>query len=257
MSLLAVGTVAFDDIETPSGRADRVIGGAATYITLAASYFTKNLQLVSVIGDDFPQETLDFLQSRGIDLDGLQVRPGEKSFFWAGRYHKNMNDRDTLDTQLNVLATFDPILPESYKNTEFLMLGNLTPDVQMRVLEQMHQRPKLVALDTMNFWMNVALDRLLEVLKKIDILTINDEEARQLSGEHSLVKAAKKIHELGPKYLVIKKGEHGALLLKATISFSHRQCLWQKSWTQRAQATPLRAASWAISPAPTIFLLKT
>lgn len=219
MSLLAVGTVAFDDIETPAGRAERVIGGAATYITLAASYFTKNLQLVSVIGDDFPQEMLDFMKTRGIDLDGLQIRHGEKSFFWAGRYHKNMNDRDTLDTQLNVLATFDPILPESYKNTEYLMLGNLTPDVQMRVLDQMQQRPKIVALDTMNFWMNVALDSLLQVLKKIDILIINDEEARQLSGELALVKAAKKIHALGPKYLVIKKGEHGALLFEGDQVF--------------------------------------
>lgn len=219
MSLLAVGTVAFDDIETPFGHAEKVVGGAATYITLAASYFTKKLQLVSVIGDDFPAETLDFMRSRGIDLDGLQMRQGEKSFFWAGRYHHNMNDRDTLDTQLNVLATFDPVLPESYKNTEYLMLGNLTPDVQMRVLEQMHQRPKLVALDTMNFWMNVALERLLEVLKKIDILTINDEEARQLSGELSLVKAARKIHEMGPKYLVIKKGEHGALLFEGDQIF--------------------------------------
>lgn len=219
MSLLAVGTVAFDDIETPQGRAEKVVGGAATYIMLAASYFTKKLQLVSVVGDDFPAETLDFMRSRGIDLSGLQIRKGEKSFFWAGRYHRNMNDRDTLDTQLNVLATFDPVLPEAYKNTEFLMLGNLTPAVQMRVIEQMQQRPKLVALDTMNFWMNSALDSLLEVLKKIDVLTINDEEARQLSGEHSLVKAAKKIHELGPKYLVIKKGEHGAFLFEGENVF--------------------------------------
>lgn len=219
MSLLAVGTVAFDDIETPLGRAEKVVGGAATYIMLAASYFTKDLQLVSVVGDDFPTETLDFMRMRGIDLSGLQIREGEKSFFWAGRYHKNMNDRDTLDTQLNVLATFDPILPETYKNAEFLMLGNLTPTVQMRVLEQMHQRPRLIALDTMNFWMNTALDSLLEVLKKIDVLTINDEEARQLSGEHSLVKAAKKIHAMGPKYLVIKKGEHGALLFEGENIF--------------------------------------
>ncbi|MDX1940889.1 MAG: PfkB family carbohydrate kinase [Saprospiraceae bacterium] len=212
MSLLAVGTVAFDDIETPFGRAERVIGGAATYITLAASYFTDDLKIVSVIGDDFPQAELDYMRSRGIDLSGLQIKNGEKSFFWAGRYHKNMNDRDTLDTQLNVLATFDPVLPESYKNTEYLMLGNLTPTVQMRVLEQFPVRPKLVALDTMNFWMNVALSELLEVLKKVDVLTINDEEARQLSGENALVKAARRIHQMGPKYLVIKKGEHGALL---------------------------------------------
>ncbi len=219
MSLLAVGTVAFDDIETPFGHAEKVIGGAATYITLAASYFIKDLKIVSVVGDDFPQAELGYMKSRGIDLSGLQVKNGEKSFFWAGRYHKNMNDRDTLDTQLNVLADFDPVLPESYKNTEYLMLGNLTPSVQMRVLEQMPKRPKLVALDTMNFWMDVALDNLMEVLKKIDILTINDEEARMLSGEHSLVKAARKIHKMGPKYLVIKKGEHGALLFEGDNVF--------------------------------------
>jgi len=214
MSLLAVGTVAFDDIETPMGRAEMAIGGAATYITLAASHFLNDLRLVSVIGDDFPQDMLDFMRQRGIDLDGLQVKEGEKSFFWAGRYHDNMNSRDTLDTQLNVLATFDPILPEAYKDTEYLMLGNLTPSVQMRVIEQMNKRPKLIALDTMNFWMDIALDSLMEVLKKIDMLIINDEEARQLSGEHSLVKAAHKIHAMGPRFLVIKKGEHGALLFE-------------------------------------------
>lgn len=219
MSLLAVGTVAFDDIETPFGHAEKVIGGAAMYITLAASYFIKDLKIVSVVGDDFPQAELGYMKSRGIDLSGLQVKTGEKSFFWAGRYHKNMNDRDTLDTQLNVLADFDPVLPESYKHTDYLMLGNLTPSVQMRVLEQMPKRPKLVALDTMNFWMDVALDNLMEVLKKIDILTINDEEARMLSGEHSLVKAARKIHKMGPKYLVIKKGEHGALLFEGDNVF--------------------------------------
>lgn len=219
MSLLAVGTVAFDDIETPLGRAEKVIGGAATYILLAASYFTKDLKLVSVVGDDFPTETLDFMRNRGIDTAGLQVRLGEKSFYWAGRYHRNMNDRDTLDTQLNVLATFDPVLPASYTNAEFLMLGNLTPSVQMRVIGQMTHRPRLIALDTMNFWMNTSLESLLEVLQKIDILTINDEEARQLSGEYSLVKAAKKIHALGPKYLIIKKGEHGALLFEGDHVF--------------------------------------
>ena len=212
MSLLVVGTVAFDDIETPFGRAEKVVGGAATYIALSASYYTKDIQIVSVIGDDFPEEDLQDLRSRGVDLEGLQVRQGEKSFFWAGKYHSNMNERDTLDTQLNVLADFDPILPASYKDAQYVMLGNLTPAVQMRVLEQLPERPKVVALDTMNFWMNTALDELMEVLKKIDILTINDEEARQLSGEHSLVKAAEKIHAMGPKYLVIKKGEHGALL---------------------------------------------
>jgi sugar/nucleoside kinase (ribokinase family) len=214
MSLLAVGTVAFDDIETPMGRAEMAIGGAATYITLAASHFLNDLRLVSVVGDDFPEDMLDFMRQRGIDLAGLQVKEGEKSFFWAGRYHDNMNSRDTLDTQLNVLATFDPILPEAYKDTEYLMLGNLTPSVQMRVIEQMNKRPKLIALDTMNFWMDIALDSLMEVLKKIDMLIINDEEARQLSGEHSLVKAAHKIHAMGPRFLVIKKGEHGALLFE-------------------------------------------
>jgi sugar/nucleoside kinase (ribokinase family) len=212
MSLLTVGTVAFDDIETPFGKAEMAIGGAATYISLAASYYTKNINLVSVIGDDFPEETLNEMRSRGVNLDGLQVREGEKSFFWAGKYHDNMNDRDTLDTQLNVLATFDPVLPDSYKNPEYLMLGNLTPDVQIRVIEQLEKRPKLIALDTMNFWMDNALDSLMKVIKMIDALIINDEEARQLSGEHSLVKAAAKIIEMGPKYLVIKKGEHGALL---------------------------------------------
>ena len=219
MSLLAVGTVAFDDIETPMGRAEMAIGGAATYITLAASHFLNDLRLVSVIGDDFPQDMLNFMRQRGIDLEGLQVKAGEKSFFWAGRYHNNMNSRDTLDTQLNVLADFDPILPDAYKDTEYLMLGNLTPAVQMRVIEQMNKRPKLIALDTMNFWMDIAWDSLMDVLGKIDMLIINDEEARQLSGEHSLVKAAHKIHALGPRFLVIKKGEHGALLFEGDKLF--------------------------------------
>jgi sugar/nucleoside kinase (ribokinase family) len=214
MSLLAVGTVAFDDIETPFGRAERVIGGAATYITLAASYFTDNMKIVSVVGDDFPQEELSYLKSRGVDLEGLQVKAGEKSFFWAGRYHDNLNDRDTLDTQLNVLADFKPVLPASYKKTNYLMLGNLTPAVQKSVIEQLDERPKFIALDTMNFWMDTAMESLLDVLKHIDGLIINDEEARQLSGEHSLVKAADIIHDMGPKYVVIKKGEHGALLFE-------------------------------------------
>jgi sugar/nucleoside kinase (ribokinase family) len=212
MSLLTIGTVAFDDIETPFGRAERVVGGAATYISLAASYFTPDVQVVSVIGDDFPTETLDDLRRRGINLDGIQVKHGEKSFFWAGRYHNNLNDRDTLETHLNVLADFDPVLPEAYTKADYVMLGNLTPAVQHRVLDQLKVKPKLVALDTMNFWMNVALDSLLEVLKRIDILTINDEEARQLTGEHSLVNAAEAIFTMGPRFLVIKKGEHGALL---------------------------------------------
>lgn len=214
MSLLAVGTVAFDDIETPSGRAEKVVGGACTYISLAASHFVKPVQIVSVVGDDFPTDVLDYLRKRGVDLEGLQIKQGEKSFFWAGKYYRDLNTRDTLDTQLNVLATFDPVLPQAYQNAEYLMLGNLTPQVQMRVLQQLKRRPKLVALDTMNFWMNTALSDLLSVLKKVDVLTINDEEARQLSGEHSLVKAAKLIHKMGPKFLIIKKGEHGALLFQ-------------------------------------------
>jgi len=219
MSLLAVGTVAFDDIETPFGHAEMAIGGAATYITLAASYFVNDLKLVSVIGDDFPQAELDYMRSRGIDLEGLQVKQGEKSFFWAGKYHYNMNDRDTLDTQLNVLADFKPVLPDSYRDAKYVMLGNLTPAVQMEVIRQMEKRPEIVALDTMNFWMDTALEELKEVLQKIDILIINDEEARQLSEEYSLVKAAEVIHKMGPEYIVIKKGENGALLFGADQVF--------------------------------------
>jgi sugar/nucleoside kinase (ribokinase family) len=212
MSLLTVGTVAFDTIETPFGKAERVVGGACTYIALAASYFVKPINLVSVVGDDFPQSELDYLQSRGVDLAGLQVKEGEKSFFWAGRYHDNMNKRDTLDTQLNVLADFNPMLPATYKEAQYLMLGNLTPDVQMQVLNQMTRRPKLVVLDTMNFWMDIAMPSLKAVLKKVDVLAINEEEARQLSGEYALIKAARVIREMGPRILIIKKGEHGALL---------------------------------------------
>lgn len=212
MSLVIVGTVAFDAIETPFGKTDKIVGGAATYISIAASYFSKKSQLISVIGDDFDMNMLDKLKSKGVDLAGLQIKKGEKSFFWAGKYHYDLNSRDTLDTQLNVLADFDPVVPESYKNCEFLMLGNLDPKVQMRVIEQLPKRPKLVVLDTMNFWMDIALDSLHAVMKKVDVITINDEEARQLSGEYSLVKAARKILTMGPKYVVIKKGEHGALL---------------------------------------------
>lgn len=212
MSLLVIGTVAFDAIETPFGKTDKIIGGAATYISHAAAYRTNDIKLVSVIGDDWPKDELQRLQGRGVDTEGLQVKEGEKSFFWAGKYHNDMNSRDTLDTQLNVLETFDPVLPESYKNSEYIMLGNLTPTVQMRVIDQLESRPKLIALDTMNFWMDIMMDELKDVLKKIDVLTINDEEARQLSGEYSLVKAAKKILAMGPRYLIVKKGEHGALL---------------------------------------------
>lgn len=219
MSLLTVGTVAFDDIQTPFGHAKMAIGGAAMYIGYSASYFIDEVKLVSVIGDDFPTAELNDMKARGINLEGLQIKEGEKSFFWAGRYHDNMNARDTLDTQLNVLADFDPVLPASYKKTDYIMLGNLTPAVQMRVLEQLESKPKLIALDTMNFWMDIALEELKAVIKKIDILTINDEEARQLSGEYSLVKAARKIHKMGPRFLVIKKGEHGALLFEGDRIF--------------------------------------
>jgi sugar/nucleoside kinase (ribokinase family) len=212
MSLLVVGTVAFDAIETPFGKTDKIVGGAASYIALASSYFTKEINLVSVVGDDFPQEFMNTLKGQGVNLEGLQIKQGEKSFFWSGRYHNDMNSRDTLDTQLNVLADFDPIVPESYKNCEFLMLGNLMPAVQQKVLSQLSKRPKLIVLDTMNFWMDIAMPELMETLKGIDVLTINDSEARQLSGEYSLVKAAQKILAMGPKVLVIKKGEHGALL---------------------------------------------
>lgn len=212
MSLLVVGTVAFDAIETPFGKTDKIVGGAASYIALAASYFSKKINLVSVVGDDFPQDFMNTLKEQSVNLDGLQIKKGEKSFFWSGRYHNDMNSRDTLETQLNVLADFDPIVPESYKNCEFLMLGNLMPQVQQKVLAQLPNRPKLIVLDTMNFWMDIAMPELLDTLKEIDVLTINDSEARQLSGEYSLVKAAQKILTMGPKFLVIKKGEHGALL---------------------------------------------
>lgn len=219
MNLISVGTVAFDTIETPFGKKDRVIGGAATYISLAASYFVKSSGLISVIGDDFPEETLKNMQSRGINLDGLQIKPNEKSFFWAGKYHYDMNSRDTLDTQLNVLADFKPVVPENYQDCEILMLGNLDPAVQMSVLEQLRKRPSLVVLDTMNFWMDIAMDKLQDVIKKVDVLTINDEEARQLSQEYSLVKAARKILKMGPKFLIIKKGEHGAFLFHEDRAF--------------------------------------
>ena len=212
MSLLVVGTVAFDAIETPFGKTDKIIGGAATYISISSSFFTKNINLVSVVGDDFPNDVIKSLQQRGVNTDGLQIKKGQKSFFWAGKYHNDMNSRDTLTTELNVLADFDPIIPAAYQNDEFVMLGNLTPAVQEKVLTQMKTKPKLVVLDTMNFWMDIALDDLKRVLKKTDVLTINDAEARQLSGEYSLPKAAQKILAMGPQYLIIKKGEHGALL---------------------------------------------
>lgn len=220
MSLMVVGTMAFDALETPFGKVDRIIGGSATYAALAASYFTKPIRQVSIVGGDFPQEEMDKLAGRGVDLAGVEVVKDGKSFFWSGRYHMDMNTRDTLVTELNVLAQFDPKLPDSYQDCEFLMLGNLSPDVQISVLNQLKKRPKLIIMDTMNFWMDVALDKLKEVLGMVDLLMVNDSEARQLSGEHSLVKAAMKIQAMGPKYLIIKKGEHGALLFEGRKVFS-------------------------------------
>jgi sugar/nucleoside kinase (ribokinase family) len=215
MQLITVGTVAFDRIETPFGVAERTVGGAATYISLAASVFLDKMGLVSVVGDDFPQATMDELRQRGVDLQGLEVLPGKESFFWAGRYHYDMNTRDTLETRLNVLLELDPQLPEAYRQAPYVMLGNLDPGVQEKVLDQMAGRPALVVMDTMNFWMDSALEKLKQVISRVDILTINDAEARQLSGEHSLVRAAERILAMGPKYLVVKKGEHGALLFGA------------------------------------------
>ena len=212
MSLLTIGTVAFDSIETPFGKAEMVVGGACTYISYAASYFTDSINLSSIVGADFPQDEIKALENRGVNMEGLQIKQDGKTFFWSGKYHQNMNVRDTLVTDLNVLDDFDPQLPESFKSSKYVMLGNLTPAIQMQVLNQLDGSQHLVAMDTMNFWMDIAMDELLEVIAKVDVLTINDEEARQLSGEYSLVNAAEKIHKMGPKYLIIKKGEHGALL---------------------------------------------
>ena len=210
--LVIVGTVAFDAIETPFGKTDKILGGAATYIGLAASHFNVNAAAVSVVGGDFPKEYLDLLSNKNIDVSGIEIVKEGKTFFWSGKYHNDMNSRDTLVTELNTLADFNPVVPKGYKDAEVVMLGNLHPIVQSSVLDQMTKKPKLVILDTMNFWMDCALDDLLNVIKRVDVITINDEEARQLTGEYSLVVAARKIHEMGPKYVVIKKGEHGALL---------------------------------------------
>ena len=210
--LVIVGTVAFDAIETPFGKTDKILGGAATYIGLSASNFDVDAAAVSVVGGDFPQTYLDLLKDKNVNIEGIEVVKDGKTFFWSGKYHNDMNSRDTLATELNVLEHFNPIVPESYKDAEVVMLGNLHPAVQQGVLDQMTKKPKLAILDTMNFWMDIALDDLLSVIKNVDVITINDEEARQLTGEYSLVVAARKIHEMGPKYVVIKKGEHGALL---------------------------------------------
>ena len=217
--LLIVGTVAFDAIETPFGKTDKILGGAATFIGLSASHFNIQSAIVSVVGEDFPQEYLDLLTDRNIDISAIEIVKGGKTFFWSGKYHNDLNSRDTLVTELNVLADFKPVVPQNFKNADVVMLGNLHPFVQSSVLDQMEAKPKLVVLDTMNFWMDCALPELLEVIKRVDVITINDEEARQLSGEYSLVKAAAKIQMMGPKFVVIKKGEHGALLFQGKEVF--------------------------------------
>ncbi|AXE19217.1 sugar kinase [Runella rosea] len=219
MSLLTVGSVAFDALETPFGKTDKIIGGAATYITLSASYFSTKNNLVAVVGDDFPQEMIGLLQDHGVDTEGLQIKQGEKTFFWSGKYHNDMNSRDTVEVQLNVMAEFNPIIPDSYQDCQYLMLGNTAPAIQQMVLERITKRPKLVMLDTMNFWMDIAMDDLKSVLKMVDVLTINDEEARILSGDYSLRRAAKTVMAMGPKTLIIKKGEHGALLFQGDQVF--------------------------------------
>jgi len=220
MSLVIVGSIAFDAIETPFGKTDKIVGGAATFAGLASAYLYDRVKLIGVVGDDFGDTNLGMLKERGIDLTGVEIKEGEKSFFWSGKYHNDMNTRDTLVTELNVLANFDPVVPESYQDCQYVLLGNLSPQVQLTTLERLQNKPKLVVLDTMNFWMDIAWDDLMNVLKRVDVLTINDAEARQLSGEYSLVKAAEKIQQLGPKYLIIKKGEHGALLFGEDRVFS-------------------------------------
>ncbi len=219
MSLITLGTMAFDAIETPFGKVDKIVGGSATYVAFAASNFVKPVQQISIVGNDFPQEEMNELAKRGVQLDGVQIVPDKKSFFWSGKYHIDMNTRDTLVTDLNVLEDFNPVVPESYQGAEFLMLGNLMPKLQLSVINQLRKRPKLIVMDTMNFWMEVALDDLKEVIKKVDVLLVNDGEARQLSGEYSLVKAARAIMQMGPKFLIIKKGEHGALLFHGNHVF--------------------------------------
>lgn len=217
--LLIVGTVAFDAIETPFGKTDKILGGAATYIGLAASHFNVDSAVISVVGGDFPKKHLNLLKNKNIDVSGIEIVKEGKTFFWSGKYHNDMNSRDTLSTELNVLADFNPVVPETYKDADIVMLGNLHPIVQLSVLNQMESKPKLTILDTMNFWMDNTLEDLLQVIKKVDVITINDEEARQLTGEYSLRKAAKKIHSMGPKYVVIKKGEHGALIFSGSQVF--------------------------------------
>jgi len=220
MSLIVIGSMAFDAIETPFGKSNKIVGGAATYIAWSASNFTRPIKQISVVGGDFPLEEMKMLEARGVSMEGVQIKQNQRSFFWSGKYHLDMNTRDTLETQLNVLADFEPVVPDSYQDCEFLMLGNLSPHIQLSVIKQLEKRPKLVAMDTMNFWMETAMDDLEKVLEKVDVLLINDSEARQLSGQFSLVKAAKEIMKMGPKSLIIKKGEHGALLFYDDQIFS-------------------------------------
>ena len=221
MSLLVIGSVAFDAIETPFGKTDKIIGGAATFISLSASYSLKPVKLVAVVGGDFPQSDILLLEEHGVDVEGLQIKEGEKSFFWSGKYSQDLNSRETITTELNVLGDFDPLIPDAYQDCKYLMLGNLAPQVQRLVIQRLVNRPKLIVMDTMNFWMDIALEDLIATIEMVDVLSINDEEARQLSGEYSLVKAAKKIMGMGPKFLIIKKGEHGALLFhKSKIFFA-------------------------------------
>jgi len=219
MAIISLGSMAFDAIETPFGKIDKIVGGSGTYVAYAASHLTKPIQQISIVGNDFPEEEMNELKKRGVELTGVEIVPDQKSFFWSGKYHLDMNARDTLITDLNVLANFNPKVPEEYQDAEFLMLGNLMPSLQLSVIEQLRTRPKLIVLDTMNFWMETALQDLKKVLLKVDVLLINDSEARQLSGEYSLVKCAKKILQMGPEFLIIKKGEHGALLFHKDYVF--------------------------------------
>ncbi len=220
MSLVVVGSMAFDAIETPFGKSDKIVGGAGTYIAWSASNFMQPIKQISVVGGDFPQSELDALTARGVDLEGVQIKKEEKTFFWSGKYHTDMNTRDTIDTQLNVLENFVPVVPDSFQDCSYLMLGNLVPAVQQSVIKQLKNKPKLIVMDTMNFWMQIAMPDLLHTISMVDVLMINDSEARELSNEFSLVKAAEKIMAMGPKYLVIKKGEHGALLFHENNVFS-------------------------------------
>lgn len=257
MQLLTVGSVAFDAIETPFGKSDKIIGGAGTYITLAASFFNRQQAIVSIVGEDFPPARLDAMKDRGIDTSGIQIPAGGKTFFWSGKYHNDMNSRDTLVTELNVLGDFNPIVPDAFRSAPYLMLGNLSPDVQRKVVEQMKVRPTLIAMDTMNFWMDVAMGELKETLKWVDLLIVNDEEARQLTGEYALKTAAKKIAAMGPAKVVIKKGNTELYCLKTNGCFMPRPCPLRKYLIPLELGIALLADSWVTYPKQTIRVLKT